>query len=70
MPTLCSRESAYAKPLQYLFSVPKGQERIRICLHAANTAEEIDGLVNCIVDWSKSDEAQKVFADDPPTAKL
>jgi 8-amino-7-oxononanoate synthase len=29
-------------------TVPKGQERLRICLHAYNTHEEIDSLVNCL----------------------
>ena len=29
-------------------TVPKGQERLRICLHAFNTKEQIDGLVNIL----------------------
>jgi 8-amino-7-oxononanoate synthase len=29
-------------------TVPKGKERLRICIHAFNTASEINTLVNCI----------------------
>lgn len=33
-------------------TVPLGTERIRVCLHAGNTVEEIDGLVKCIQAWT------------------
>lgn len=32
-------------------TVPQGQERIRICIHAANTIEQIDGLCQAIETW-------------------
>ncbi|PYI31924.1 aminotransferase [Aspergillus indologenus CBS 114.80] len=32
-------------------TVPAGQERVRVCLHARNTEDEIDGLVETIVEW-------------------
>ena len=32
-------------------TVPEGQERVRVCLHAGNTVDEIDGLVNTIRSW-------------------
>ncbi|OAX84167.1 hypothetical protein ACJ72_01471 [Emergomyces africanus] len=32
-------------------TVPKGTERVRVCLHARNTFEEIDKLVGLIKDW-------------------
>jgi 8-amino-7-oxononanoate synthase len=32
-------------------TVPSGQERIRICLHAANTTEQIDSLFREIEGW-------------------
>ncbi|KAI1420077.1 PLP-dependent transferase [Xylaria sp. FL1777] len=32
-------------------TVPPGKERIRICLHASNTIEQIDGLCNAIETW-------------------
>ncbi|KAL4967418.1 aminotransferase class I/II-fold pyridoxal phosphate-dependent enzyme [Aspergillus stella-maris] len=32
-------------------TVPEGQERVRVCLHAANTTQEIDGLIGVIDKW-------------------
>ncbi|KAI1174872.1 PLP-dependent transferase [Nemania sp. FL0916] len=32
-------------------TVPRGTERIRICLHAANTIEQVDGLIRTIETW-------------------
>ncbi|KAI0424398.1 PLP-dependent transferase [Xylaria sp. FL1042] len=32
-------------------TVPLGQERVRICLHASNTFEQIDGLCDAIETW-------------------
>jgi 8-amino-7-oxononanoate synthase len=32
-------------------TVPRGTERVRVCLHAGNTVEEIDGLVKRIGEW-------------------
>lgn len=32
-------------------TVPAGAERIRVCLHAGNTKEEVEGLVNRITEW-------------------
>lgn len=34
-------------------TVPEGAERVRICLHAGNTVEEIDGLVSVVGLWAK-----------------
>lgn len=35
-------------------TVPEGKERVRVCLHAGNTEEEIDGLVELIQGWLDS----------------
>ncbi|KAL3495512.1 pyridoxal phosphate-dependent transferase [Aspergillus germanicus] len=32
-------------------TVPAGKERVRVCLHAGNTMEEIDGLIETIQKW-------------------
>ena len=32
-------------------TVPKGKERVRVCLHAGNTVGEIEGLVGVIGEW-------------------
>lgn len=34
-------------------TVPKGTDRVRLCLHADNTREEIDGLCRVIESWCK-----------------
>lgn len=35
-------------------TIPEGKERVRVCLHAGNTEEEIDGLVDLIQGWLDS----------------
>lgn len=32
-------------------TVPRGQERIRVCLHARNEVREVDGLVEALGEW-------------------
>ena len=32
--------------------VPKGKDRVRVCLHAGNTQGEIDALVNTCIAWA------------------
>ena len=32
-------------------TVPKGSERVRICLHAGNTVEEVEGLIRVVKTW-------------------
>jgi 8-amino-7-oxononanoate synthase len=39
-----------ARPIAYP-TVAKGQERIRLCLHADNTQAEVNGLVGHLVAW-------------------
>ncbi|KAH7341294.1 pyridoxal phosphate-dependent transferase [Rhizoctonia solani] len=41
-----------ARPITHP-TVPKGEERVRVCLHAANTEEEVDGLVGALVEWAE-----------------
>ena len=33
-------------------NVPRGTERLRICIHANNTREEADALVSALIRWS------------------
>ncbi|KZT02537.1 PLP-dependent transferase [Laetiporus sulphureus 93-53] len=35
-------------------TVPKGRERVRVCLHAGNTREEVDRLVGATVKWAEA----------------
>ncbi|RAH42174.1 aminotransferase class I/II-fold pyridoxal phosphate-dependent enzyme [Aspergillus brunneoviolaceus CBS 621.78] len=40
-------------------TVPAGQERVRVCLHAGNTEDEIDGLVETIVEWLEEAQGEE-----------
>ena len=42
-----------ARPMSWPI-VPKGTDRVRVCLHAGNTRSEIDALVNASVAWAAS----------------
>ncbi|KAJ3322802.1 hypothetical protein HDV06_002663 [Boothiomyces sp. JEL0866] len=50
-------------------SVPKGTERIRICIHAHNTISEVDGLVDAINSLERKLNPQKIVDHSIP-AKL
>lgn len=43
-----------ARPICYP-TVPKGEDRVRICVHADNTTEDIDRLINCVRLWVNDD---------------
>ncbi|KAG8864782.1 hypothetical protein FRB96_003368 [Tulasnella sp. 330] len=44
------RSGILARPITYP-TVPRSQDRVRICLHASNTEEEIDRLISAALDW-------------------
>jgi 8-amino-7-oxononanoate synthase len=41
-----------AKPITWP-TVPKGKDRVRICLHAGNTKEDVDKLIRCVDEWAR-----------------
>lgn len=41
-------------------TVPAGAERIRVCLHAGNTVQEVEALVAKIRDWVKVTQRAKL----------
>lgn len=48
-----------ARPITWP-TVPKGADRIRVCLHSRNTREDVDRLVNGMIEWAQCWEmAQK-----------
>lgn len=40
-----------ARPITWP-TVPKGKERVRICLHAGNSFEEVDMLIQYSIQWA------------------
>lgn len=40
-----------ARPITWP-TVPKGLDRVRVCLHADNSLEEVDGLARAMVEWA------------------
>ncbi|KAI0636298.1 PLP-dependent transferase [Trametes polyzona] len=48
-----------ARPITWP-TVPKGADRVRVCLHSGNTREEVDRLVSAMIEWAESwQEAQE-----------
>jgi 8-amino-7-oxononanoate synthase len=46
-------------------TVPKGKERVRICLHAENTLEQVDLLIRYLMQW-----ATQMAIQSPPGGVL
>ncbi|KAH6909374.1 PLP-dependent transferase [Coprinopsis sp. MPI-PUGE-AT-0042] len=59
---LLSKHGINARPITWP-TVPKGKDRVRVCLHAGNTREEVDLLVRAVVEWAEGEvrkEGQEV----------
>ncbi|KAI0888245.1 PLP-dependent transferase [Annulohypoxylon maeteangense] len=52
----CQRHGFMVRPI-VAPTVPAGSERVRICLHSANTPDQIDGLCDAIGMWVQSQMA-------------
>lgn len=40
-------------------TVPLGKERVRVCLHAGNSLQEIDRLVDTMVHWAREQSCRE-----------
>lgn len=56
-----------ARPITWP-TVPKGKDRVRVCLHAGNSREEVYALAMTMVEWARG-EMQKV-ADNRQEQKM
>jgi 8-amino-7-oxononanoate synthase len=45
--------SMNARPITWP-TVPKGKDRVRVCLHAGNTRGEVNRLVDAMVEWAEA----------------
>ena len=43
-------------------TVPEGGERVRICLHAGNTKEQVEGLVDVVEAWVMEQQCERQLA--------
>jgi 8-amino-7-oxononanoate synthase len=43
-------------------TVPEGGERVRICLHAENTKEQVEGLVDVVEVWVIEQQREQQLA--------
>lgn len=37
-------------------TVPKDQDRVRLCLHSGNTREQVDHLIEAVMEWVRSQQ--------------
>ena len=73
IPVLTSRPRALAtflrsrgllvRPISYP-TVPKGKDRVRVCLHALNTRQEVDRLIEGLISWACSQAERDGFEGD------
>jgi 8-amino-7-oxononanoate synthase len=50
------------RPIVYP-TVPRGGERVRVCLHAGNTDAEVDALLQALKTWTEGVELDKIKQD-------
>ena len=48
-----------ARPITWP-TVPKGRDRIRVCLHYGNSREEVDSLAEAMVEWAREQMAEGI----------
>lgn len=53
----CQQSGLIVRPIVHP-TVPKGTERVRVCIHSGNTAAEVDLLIQKIKDWHSSIEVR------------
>jgi 8-amino-7-oxononanoate synthase len=46
-----------ARPIRHP-TVPLGEERVRVCVHAGNTQAHVDGLLEAILQWAKKESSR------------
>jgi 8-amino-7-oxononanoate synthase len=51
------KQGMNARPITWP-TVPKGKDRVRVCLHAGNTKEEVEKLVDAIVTWAETEKTR------------
>lgn len=47
------------RPITYP-TVPKGMERVRVCLHAGNSEEDVEGLAEGVRSWIERERIEPI----------
>ena len=61
-----------ARPITWP-TVPKGRDRIRVCLHYGNSREEVDSLAEAMIEWAREQmeaEGRRGSAGIPAEGRL
>lgn len=53
----CQERGSLVRPI-VAPTVPRGSERVRICLHAGNTREQVEGLARAVDEWARGQQQQ------------
>ncbi len=53
-------------------TVPKGKDRVRVCLHSGNTRDEVERLALALIEWARAErrEGDSVGNHSPRTAAV
>ncbi|KAF9200141.1 hypothetical protein BGZ49_009656 [Haplosporangium sp. Z 27] len=61
------RAGLNVKPIRFP-TVPKGKERVRICLHSHNTIDQVERLIQIVQKWVNNDQATITTTTTIPVA--
>jgi 8-amino-7-oxononanoate synthase len=50
-----------ARPITWP-TVPKGKDRVRVCLHAGNTRSDVDRLIEGMMQWVEGEQVAETCA--------
>ncbi|KAK1230383.1 hypothetical protein PQX77_006528 [Marasmius sp. AFHP31] len=65
---LLNKYSILARPITWP-TVPKGDDRVRVCLHAGHTREQVERLIDGIVEWARGRVQHERVGEDEERPK-